>query len=319
MCTRATRAWTDGGFAASGGARCPPAGGHAREVSGSASADRNGSARRRDRGTSRPSDDLLGLSQAELAASTARDLLELARDEFSKRPPESEEVDRVLQEIGVRDPVTMLESLYRGDPTFLRLGRGNGALLVDTFMRLRPDALRTSEPESDGDGDDDPRADAQAAASADEAAGAAGVDEQDEEDLPGSRLDEFGRASAVGTRKTAAARACIYPVGTGKITVNGKPLDVYLPSMRARRRLIWPLYVTGQLCAVDVELTAQGGGRIGQAEAGRLALARALKDLDPRHGPVLRAWRLLTLDRRQVERKKPTRKSARTAKQWSKR
>jgi small subunit ribosomal protein S9 len=123
---------------------------------------------------------------------------------------------------------------------------------------------------------------------------------------------------AVGRRKTSTARVILRP-GSGEWTVNGRSLQDYFPRILHRKRAEEAFKVTEYDGQFDVTVRVTGGGVTGQADAIRLALARAVlsKDEDTRH--VLRKHGLLTRDSRRVERKKPGRPKARKRFQFSKR
>jgi len=125
--------------------------------------------------------------------------------------------------------------------------------------------------------------------------------------------------TAVGRRKTASAKVYLVP-GTGTITFNGKPAVEYLgfnPAYVAAVRD--PLEILGLEGAYDVIVKASGGGVMGQAEAARLGISRALVEADAAHRPALKAEGYMTRDPRAVERKKYGLRKARRAKQYSKR
>ena len=123
---------------------------------------------------------------------------------------------------------------------------------------------------------------------------------------------------ASGGRKTSKAVVRFFD-GSGKITVNQKPLEVYFPDTFVQEDLKRPL-VKGD-CAekFDIKARVVGGGKTGQAEAVRLAISRALVKLNGDLRSVLREEELLTRDPRMKERKKYGRKSARRGYQWTKR
>jgi small subunit ribosomal protein S9 len=122
----------------------------------------------------------------------------------------------------------------------------------------------------------------------------------------------------VGRRKTSVARVTMRP-GTGTISVNGRALDEYFPRLLHQNRAQEPMKVTETSEQFDVMVRVAGGGITGQADAVRMALARALVDSDEELRPTLRAHGLLTRDARKVERKKPGRPKARKRFQFSKR
>ena len=121
-----------------------------------------------------------------------------------------------------------------------------------------------------------------------------------------------------GRRKQAIARVRIRP-GSGKIVVNGRPIEDYFPSETHRMVLGEPLRATSTNEVYDVDATIVGGGVSGQAGALRLGIARALVDLDPEARVTLKRAGLLTRDAREKESKKYGLKKARKAPQYSKR
>ena len=121
-----------------------------------------------------------------------------------------------------------------------------------------------------------------------------------------------------GRRKQAVARVRIRP-GSGKIVVNGRPIEDYFPSETHRMVLSEPLTATSTNEVYDVDATIFGGGVSGQAGAMRLGIARALVDLDPEVRITLKRAGLLTRDAREKESKKYGLKKARKAPQYSKR
>ncbi|WP_414990296.1 30S ribosomal protein S9 [Aeromicrobium sp.] len=125
--------------------------------------------------------------------------------------------------------------------------------------------------------------------------------------------------NATGRRKEAVARVRVVP-GTGVWTVNGKPLEEYLPNKLHQQIAKEALAATGQLDSYDVIARVDGGGMTGQAGALRLGVARALNGVDEEaNRPVLKRAGLLTRDARVKERKKAGLKKARKAPQYSKR
>jgi len=123
---------------------------------------------------------------------------------------------------------------------------------------------------------------------------------------------------AIGRRKTSVARVYLRP-GTGKITINKRPLETYLPTEIRQRALTGPLDLTENRDKFDVMVNAKGGGLTGQAEATQLGIARALIKYDEELRVPLRAAGFLTRDPRMVERKKPGQPKARKKFQFSKR
>ena len=121
-----------------------------------------------------------------------------------------------------------------------------------------------------------------------------------------------------GRRKTAVARIYLKE-GNGTITVNGKDHKVYFPTLPLQYIVNQSFEVSELIGKYDVDVNVNGGGVKGQAEAVRLAIAKAIVELDAEKKPALRATGLMTRDMRMVERKKPGRKKARKKFQFSKR
>jgi small subunit ribosomal protein S9 len=132
------------------------------------------------------------------------------------------------------------------------------------------------------------------------------------------KLDKFGRAYATGKRKNAVARVWIKP-GSGKVTVNGRALDVYFARPVLRMILQQPLEIAKRVGQYDLMITVAGGGLSGQAGAVRHGLAKALTYFEPDLRPSLKREGFLTRDSRVVERKKYGKKKARRSFQFSKR
>lgn len=122
----------------------------------------------------------------------------------------------------------------------------------------------------------------------------------------------------VGRRKEAIVRVRIIP-GTGAFKLNGRTLEAYFPSKVHQQLVREPLVVTERVESVDVVANLRGGGVTGQAGALRLAIARALCDLESDDRPVLKKAGFLTRDARVKESKKYGLKKARKAPQYSKR
>src|SRR5688572_4787114 len=122
----------------------------------------------------------------------------------------------------------------------------------------------------------------------------------------------------IGRRKEAVCRAYLRP-GSGKWDVNGRTLGDYFPRPSLVSAIQQPFTATDTLGRFDVQARVEGGGPTGQAGALRLAVARALVQLDEVHRRKLRDLGLLTRDARKVERKKPGRPKARKRFQFSKR
>ncbi len=124
--------------------------------------------------------------------------------------------------------------------------------------------------------------------------------------------------NAVGRRKSAVARVYMQE-GSGRITVNDSELQVYFPLQQLQYLIQQPLNLAEAIGKYDVTANLKGGGIRGQAEALRLAIARALVQIDPEKKDVLKSNKLMTRDPREVERKKPGRPGARKRFQFSKR
>ena len=124
--------------------------------------------------------------------------------------------------------------------------------------------------------------------------------------------------NAVGRRKAAVARV-IVKEGNGQITINKRPLDVYFPSSILQYIVKQPLTTLDAAEKYDIKVNLDGGGYKGQAEALRLAIARALVKINPEDKHTLRVEGFMTRDPRVVERKKPGRPKARKRFQFSKR
>jgi small subunit ribosomal protein S9 len=122
----------------------------------------------------------------------------------------------------------------------------------------------------------------------------------------------------VGRRKEAIVRVRIIP-GSGKFTLNGRTLEGYFPSKVHQQLVREPLTVVERAETVDVIANLRGGGVTGQAGALRLAVARALCDLEADDRPALKKAGFLTRDARVKESKKYGLKKARKAPQYSKR
>lgn len=121
-----------------------------------------------------------------------------------------------------------------------------------------------------------------------------------------------------GRRKTSVARVFVKR-GSGKIVVNGKPIDQYFARESARMIARQALAVADFVDAFDIKVNVHGGGESGQAGAVRHGITRALIDYDAALKPALSAAGLVTRDAREVERKKVGFHKARRRKQFSKR
>jgi small subunit ribosomal protein S9 len=122
----------------------------------------------------------------------------------------------------------------------------------------------------------------------------------------------------VGRRKEAVVRVRLMP-GTGKFTLNGKSLETYFPNKLHQQLIREPLVTVEKTDRFDIFANLQGGGTSGQAGALRLAIARALIEVDSEDRPPLKRAGFLTRDARATERKKYGLKKARKAPQYSKR
>lgn len=132
------------------------------------------------------------------------------------------------------------------------------------------------------------------------------------------KIDALGRAYATGKRKDAIARVWIKP-GSGKVTINGRAVDVYFARPVLRMILAQPLHVAGRVDQYDITATVSGGGLSGQAGAVRHGLSKALTYYEPELRGPLKKEGFLTRDSRVVERKKYGKAKARRSFQFSKR
>ena len=121
-----------------------------------------------------------------------------------------------------------------------------------------------------------------------------------------------------GRRKESVARVR-FQDGSGQVTLNGKPLESYFPTMATRMRVMEPLTLTQTQGRYDIDATLGGGGTTGQADALRLGISRGLVALDPDLRPALKKAGMLTRDSRVVESKKYGLRKARRAPQYTKR
>jgi small subunit ribosomal protein S9 len=121
-----------------------------------------------------------------------------------------------------------------------------------------------------------------------------------------------------GRRKSSVARVILRP-GDGKMTINGREFNDYIPSALARLDVSQPLVLTNNENTFDISVNVNGGGLIGQAGAIRLGITRALLELNPEYRKILKPAGLITRDPRVKERKKYGLKKARKASQFSKR
>ena len=121
-----------------------------------------------------------------------------------------------------------------------------------------------------------------------------------------------------GRRKSSVARVRLVP-GEGRIIINGRDINEYIPFAALREVVNQPLVATETTGNYDVLVNVSGGGYTGQAGAIRHGIARALLQVDPEYRPSLKTAGLLTRDPRMKERKKYGLKGARRAPQFSKR
>ena len=122
----------------------------------------------------------------------------------------------------------------------------------------------------------------------------------------------------IGRRKTAVARIYLSK-GKGNITINKRVLDDYFKTETLLYKVNQPIILTENEKSFDIKVNVFGGGLTGQAEAIRLAIARALCEVDAENRRILKPHGLLTRDARTVERKKYGQKKARKKYQFSKR
>jgi len=122
----------------------------------------------------------------------------------------------------------------------------------------------------------------------------------------------------IGRRKTAVARVYVAK-GKGSMTVNKKDVAVYFPTASLQYKVNQPLAMTNNDGNFDITVNVLGGGITGQAEAVRLAISRAMCEVEAENRSILKPEGLLTRDQRMVERKKFGQKKARKKFQFSKR
>jgi small subunit ribosomal protein S9 len=124
--------------------------------------------------------------------------------------------------------------------------------------------------------------------------------------------------NTIGRRKTAVARIYVNE-GKGNITVNKRDFKEYFPTTTLQYIVTQPLNLVEAAEKYDIKVNMDGGGIKGQAEALRLAITRALMQIDPESRKELKAAGFVTRDPREVERKKPGQPKARKRFQFSKR
>lgn len=122
----------------------------------------------------------------------------------------------------------------------------------------------------------------------------------------------------LGRRKSSVARIYLKS-GKGKITINKRDHKEYFKTDELKYKIFQPFELTGTNGKYDAIINVKGGGNTGQVEAIRLAISRALVDINAEYKPLLKAEGLMTRDPRMVERKKPGQPKARKKFQFSKR
>ena len=132
--------------------------------------------------------------------------------------------------------------------------------------------------------------------------------------MPAAAKPNYG----TGRRKTAAARVFLKP-GSGKITVNDRPLDEFFGRETGRMIVRQPLELVQLGNKFDITVSVSGGGITGQAGAIRHGITRALIEYDGELRKALRVAGFVTRDAREVERKKVGLRKARKRPQYSKR
>lgn len=124
--------------------------------------------------------------------------------------------------------------------------------------------------------------------------------------------------NSIGRRKTSVARIYMSS-GNGEITVNNRDIKIYFPSEILQTIVKQPLNLVNVNDSFSIRVNVDGGGSTGQAEAVRLAISRALCEVNGEYRPALKKEGFLTRDPRMVERKKYGRRKARRSFQFSKR
>ncbi len=124
--------------------------------------------------------------------------------------------------------------------------------------------------------------------------------------------------NTIGRRKRAVARIYLKE-GKGNITINDRDIQDYFPLQQLQYLVRQPLNIAEVVDKFDINVNLQGGGIKGQAEALRLAIARAMVIVKPESKEALKSSKILTRDPREVERKKPGQPGARRRFQFSKR
>ena len=131
-------------------------------------------------------------------------------------------------------------------------------------------------------------------------------------------MAELVQYYGTGRRKSSIARVFLRP-GSGKFTGNGKESEIYFVTAQQRAAAKRSLQVPGIEETFDVITTVKGGGVMGQADAVKLGIARALMEFNPELRKALKSEGLVTRDSRGKERKKYGQKGARARFQFSKR
>ena len=122
----------------------------------------------------------------------------------------------------------------------------------------------------------------------------------------------------IGRRKASIARIYLSK-GSGDVKINNKDLNNYFSTDGLKSKVNLPFIITETIGKFDLSVNVSGGGNTGQADAIKLAVARALCEVNEEYRPLLKKEGLLTRDSRVVERKKPGQKKARKKFQWVKR
>ena len=122
----------------------------------------------------------------------------------------------------------------------------------------------------------------------------------------------------IGRRKASIARIYLSK-GRGDVKINNKDLNNYFSTDGLKSKINLPFIITETIGKFDLSVNVSGGGNTGQADAIKLAISRALCEVNEEYRPLLKKEGLLTRDSRVVERKKPGQKKARKKFQWVKR
>ncbi|MDC3070860.1 30S ribosomal protein S9 [Bacteroidota bacterium] len=122
----------------------------------------------------------------------------------------------------------------------------------------------------------------------------------------------------IGRRKASIARIYLSK-GSGDVKINNKDLNNYFSTDGLKTKINLPFIITETIGKFDLSVNVSGGGNTGQADAIKLAVSRALCEVNEEYRPLLKKEGLLTRDSRVVERKKPGQKKARKKFQWVKR